>query len=245
MDKTKPLKTARAAVRLSDINYTPILIALLVIIVTVIIYFLWKKKSFKKTDILLVGLCESGKTLLFSQLLENGSRETFTSIAENLGNYKSKETGKTVRVVDIPGHERLRARFFDQYKNFAKGIIFVIDSVTIQKDIRDVADFLYTILADNSVSSTPILILCNKQDATLAKGSQIVKNLLEKEINLVRTTRQKQLESVDNSSTERIFIGAQAKDFEFSQVSQPIDVAECSAQKSELHGVDQWLKTLL
>lgn len=105
-----------------------------------VIYFLWKKKSFKKTDILLTGLCESGKTLLFTQLLENELKETFTSIAENVGNYRNDETNKTVRVVDIPGHERLRHRFFDQYKNFAKGIIFVVDSVTIQKDIRDVAE---------------------------------------------------------------------------------------------------------
>lgn len=101
---------------------------------------MWKKKSPKNTDVLLVGLCESGKTLLFSQLLANGVRETFTSIAENVGNYKNEWTGKNVRIVDIPGHERLRIRFFDQYKSNAKGIIFVIDGTTIQKNIRDVAE---------------------------------------------------------------------------------------------------------
>lgn len=88
----------------------------------------------------MTGLCESGKTVLFSQLLANESRETFTSIAENLGNYRNEESGRSVRVVDIPGHERLRLRFFDQYKNTAKGIIFLIDSTTVQKDIRDVAE---------------------------------------------------------------------------------------------------------
>lgn len=61
----------------------------------------------------------------------------------------------------------------------------------------------------------------------------------------MRTTRQSQLESVDNSSPDRIFIGTQGKDFEFSQVSQPVDVAECSAQRSDLKDVEQWLKTLL
>lgn len=34
MDKTKPLKTPRATVKLSDINCTPILVAFLVVIVT-------------------------------------------------------------------------------------------------------------------------------------------------------------------------------------------------------------------
>lgn len=102
-------------------------------------YFLWKKKSQKRTDILLMGLCESGKTLLFSQLLHSVVSETFTSIAENIGQY-DPENGSSLRIIDIPGHERLRDRFYDQYKNTAKGIVFIVDSITVQKDIRDVAE---------------------------------------------------------------------------------------------------------
>jgi signal recognition particle receptor subunit beta len=45
-----------------------------------------------------------------------------------------------LRIVDIPGHERLRGKFFDEYKQAAKGIVYIIDSVTVQKDIRDVAE---------------------------------------------------------------------------------------------------------
>lgn len=64
--------------------------------------------------------------------------ETFTSIAENVAEYKSDNVN--ARLVDIPGHERLRLRFFDQYKITSKGIVYVVDSVTVQKDIRDVAE---------------------------------------------------------------------------------------------------------
>lgn len=78
---------------------------------------------------------------MFSQLLHNVVSETFTSIAENIGDYVNKDSGAAVRVLDIPGHERLRGRFFDQYKTSTKGIVFVIDSVTVQKDIRDVAEY--------------------------------------------------------------------------------------------------------
>lgn len=88
----------------------------------------------------MTGLCESGKTLIFSQLLYDEFRDTFTSISENCGNYTNDENGSAVQVVDIPGHERLRNRFFDQYKKIAKGVIFIIDSVTVQKDVRDVAE---------------------------------------------------------------------------------------------------------
>lgn len=42
--------------------------------------------------------------------------------------------------------------------------------------------FLYTILSDSTTSSVPVLILCNKQDETLAKGSSVIKKLLEKEM---------------------------------------------------------------
>jgi len=45
-----------------------------------------------------------------------------------------------LRIIDIPGHERLRAKFFDECKQAAKGIVYVIDSVTVQKDIQDVAE---------------------------------------------------------------------------------------------------------
>lgn len=46
----------------------------------------------------------------------------------------------SVKIVDIPGHERLRYKYFDKYKNSAKGLVFIIDSATIQKDIRDAAE---------------------------------------------------------------------------------------------------------
>lgn len=142
--------------------------------------YVWKKKRTARSDVLLMGLCDSGKTLLFSHLILDDEKETFTSIKENLG-YLTTSSGE-LRLVDVPGHERLRGKFFDQYKNLSKAIVFVIDSVTVQKDIRDVADFLYTILADKATTNLPVIILCNKQDETLAKGEGVIKSLLEKEM---------------------------------------------------------------
>lgn len=102
------------------------------------IFFLWRKTKSARTDILLTGLSESGKTYLFSQLLFAEHKETFSSIATNVAEYNSDQG--PIRFVDIPGNERLRYKFFDDFKYMARGIIFVIDSVTFQKDVRDVAE---------------------------------------------------------------------------------------------------------
>ncbi|XP_055310583.1 signal recognition particle receptor subunit beta [Sitodiplosis mosellana] len=250
MEHTKPIRNAKPTVsvkptiKLSELNLTPVYIALFVVLISIVLFFLWKKKSQKRTDLLLTGLCESGKTLLFSQLVHNTASETFTSIAENVGEYVAEGSGKSLRVIDIPGHERLRGRFFDQYKNTAKGIVFLVDSVTVQKDIRDVADYLYTVLADPSVAFVPVLITCNKQDETFAKGSSVVKPLLEKELNLVRNTRQNQLQSVDNSTSDVVFLGKQGKDFEFVHLSQSVEVIECSGRENDVKSLKRWLKSL-
>lgn len=44
------------------------------------------------------------------------------------------------------------------------------------------SSFLYTLMADPALSSTPFLILANKQDETMAKGAGVIKSLLEKEM---------------------------------------------------------------
>lgn len=89
-----------------------------------------------------------------------------------------------LQIIDIPGHERLRYKYFDQYKNTTKIVAYVIDSITIQKEIRDVAEFLYNILTDPVIlkNSTRIIIICNKQDLPLAKRCNAIKSILEREL---------------------------------------------------------------
>lgn len=42
----------------------------------------------------MLGLCESGKTKLYTQLMKIGEKETFTSIKENVGEYSAKNVSK-------------------------------------------------------------------------------------------------------------------------------------------------------
>lgn len=102
------------------------------------VLLIFKRRRAARTDILLSGLCDSGKTLTFSQLVYSEPKETFTSIKENIDTLSLDK--RVCRLVDIPGHERVRNKFFDQYKKTARVLVFMIDSSTLQKDVRDVAE---------------------------------------------------------------------------------------------------------
>ena len=61
--------------------------------------------------VLLLGPSDAGKTSLFSQLVHGRSVDTYTSMVENSTTKSfSTESGasKSVQLVDLPGHERLR-----------------------------------------------------------------------------------------------------------------------------------------
>ena len=110
---------------------------------------------------------------------------------------------------------------------------------------------LYYLIQWYKKNSVPILILCNKQDQPLAKGSQVIKSLLEKEINLVRVTKSSQLESVDPSQgNNTVYLGKLGKDFEFTHITNRLDVAECSANTADddnpddIKALQNWLSKL-
>lgn len=46
-----------------------------------------------------------------------------------------------------------------------RAIVFVVDSVAFQREMKDVAEFLYQLLTDNTIlkNAPPLLIACNKQ----------------------------------------------------------------------------------
>lgn len=59
--------------------------------------------------------------------------------------------------------------------------------------------------------------------------------------NLVRSTRMRQLESVDDKAKQTVFLGRQGKDFEFAHLSQNVEIAETSAANDDLDNLRDWL----
>ena len=140
---------------------------------------------------------------------------------ENIGIIDLSETRKKpVDVLDLPGHERLRTKCLDKHKSSALGIVYVLDASTITKGIRDATEFLFKILSDPTIhgNKTSILIVCNKQDLTLAKGASVIERELTKEIGLLRETHSRSLQGTDGNVTDHVFLGKVGKDFVFADL---------------------------
>lgn len=86
-------------------------------------------------------------------------------------------------VVDMPGHDRIRFRYAD-FLAITRSIVFVVDSTSLTKQIRPVAEYLYDILAKPVVQKerTPILVACNKSDLITALSVEKIKFMLETEM---------------------------------------------------------------
>lgn len=244
MDKIPESAQENTTSKVSELNMIPVLVAAVLGFIVMAIILLLRRRSLGRRDFILTGLSESGKSAIFMQMMYKKFPDTFTSITENVGEYRSGHMSG--RLVDIPGHYRVRDKCFDQYKRTAKGLIFVVDSVTVQKDVRDVADALYSVLSDPTIESCPFLVLCNKQDLSTAKGAQVIKSILEKEMNIVRVTRSRKLQSVGEDNTPKpVFLGKEGKDFEFSHISQNVQFFECSAKDNQLNNLSDWIDRML
>nr|XP_005489599.2 ovotransferrin [Zonotrichia albicollis] len=229
-----------------------VLVALLAVAITFLLWrFVQGRKSSRKA-VLLLGLCDAGKTLLFARLLSGRYRDTQTSITDSSAVYRlSQDKSTNVTLIDLPGHESLRLQFLERFKAAARAIVFVVDSVAFQREVKDVAEFLYQVLVDSTVlrNAPALLIACNKQDVTMAKSAKLIQQQLEKELNTLRVTRSAAPTSLDGSATGGpAQLGKKGKDFDFSQLPMKVEFVECSARGSkgeegeaDLEALQKWL----
>jgi len=221
-----------------------------ILLTTVLLYLVIRGSSSGRDTVLLLGLCDSGKTLLFGLLLARKALPTQTSIQENTGRYITGEQKKSFTVVDLPGHPRTRAQYLYKYKDSARGVIFLVDSYNFAREIRDAAEFLYDLLSNKTIKKnhTNVLVACNKQDLPAAKSQNAIRVQLEKELNTLRETRGAALLSIDDhASSKNEYIGKRGKDFEFSQMHPiKIEFCECSLLKEnpQIAEVENWLNKL-
>jgi len=229
----------------SENNSVGLIVGIFVGLITLLIVWILTGRKRLGRDVLICGACDSGKTTLLSQLVSSKSVETYTSMKENIHPYIDIHGKAPLALVDIPGHERIRGPIVEKWASGARGVIFVVDSNSISKQVRDVTEFLYSVLTISSIQSNrpAVLVLCNKQDLDLAKSSQVIKGLLEKEIDKVRVSRNNQLEGQEGGQSINVGqLGKDGKIFTFSDVGNKVKFVEGNgSNRDSLVQVTQWL----
>uniref|UniRef100_A0A1D1XM01 Signal recognition particle receptor subunit beta n=1 Tax=Anthurium amnicola TaxID=1678845 RepID=A0A1D1XM01_9ARAE len=222
--------------------------ALAVLLLTIALLLLGRLfKRTKSNTIVLAGLSGSGKTVLFYQLRDGSFHHgTVTSMEPNDDCFilhsesEKKNKIKPVRIVDVPGHPRLRTKL-DDFLPQAAGIVFVVDALDFLPSCRAIAEYLYDILtkADVVKKKIPVLILCNKADKVTAHSKEFIKKQLEKEIDKLRTSRTG-LSTAD--ITNEYTLGEQGETFSFVQCHNKVSVADASGLMGETSQLEQFIR---
>lgn len=215
-------------------TYLLVIVAVLVIILTLLI-----TKRFKKSQytILLTGLSDAGKTAIFSRIVFNKPKKSVTSLKEN----EAEVADLNIKLIDLPGAERLRVRLWDQYRARARHIMYVVDSTQLESKFRDASDYLYQLLADEIVHKNKVLftIVCHKQDLENALDKAQVQAIIEKELNAIKNTKKGQLGKTSEEEDNDYMLQR------FDQKAISLDSLSINLIETSIHNLDQFIKAML
>ncbi|PBJ79156.1 signal recognition particle receptor subunit beta [Trypanosoma cruzi] len=185
--------------------------------------------------LLLIGLCGSGKTALFAQLVAQKCVSARTSMQPNravmtrsqLSSHKEEEekessfsapsrvsngANTSQVVVDFPGHRRLRDSLLSAIEE-AMSVVVVVDAVTIQDDRQEgaqaLAELIFSVFTSSAFYGVQrVLVACTKRDELTSYSAKAVRKLLEAEITRFVTSRRGDLQSLDTIlNSDRVVVG--------------------------------------
>jgi len=247
MDKKPAPKSKPNAPAVQDPVLVGVLFALIIVFFTFMYFYIRNKK--RGRSILIVGPSEAGKTAMFVRLGFGKDLDTVTSTGPNITEYEVPGgVAAPLILKDIPGHEKVRMKFWDANKVGVRGVICVVDAAGGAKAVRDGAEVLYDILTDSIVNSVKpsILIFANKQDLPTSKATKVLRLQLEREMTTLRLTKSAGLKTIGGNSTAPTkVLGKPDRDFEFDQLLPlKIEFAEGTAngEEAELKSIFEWLE---
>ncbi|KAK2466714.1 hypothetical protein APHAL10511_000972 [Amanita phalloides] len=215
------------------------LTSILIACILVALVFLFNRKSSQKGDaLLIVGPSGAGKTAIWSSLAYDETPLTHTSLQTNSAVYQFAKSNKAIRIIDVPGHPRLR----DQFRNYltdARAVAFVVDANSISRSGAAVAEHLHHVLhAITSLSppqSPPLLILVHKVDLlkTLSSAPGHAADLV---ITRVKTILERELEkrrAVQSNSVGVEGLGEEGEGFELGGL-------DCGENAANAFKFDEW-----
>lgn len=191
--------------------------------------------------LLIVGPCGAGKTVMFHQLV-NGEAPPLGSVASMQENLGPCHQVKVLKVIDVPGHERLRNLRDDQLKECG-AILFMVDSCTVEPHRTEAAEDLFEVLTHPNVSrkKIPIMIACNKSDLENSSHSlEFCRRTLDRQLDAMRKTRA----SLSQEAAARsALLGKGDQPFSLSSLKNTVTFCPTSALTRNIDDVWAWLKT--
>jgi len=163
-----------------------------------ILFTFGRRRSRSRGNILLlIGPPDAGKTAILSTLAYGQTLPTHTSLQTNSSVCTLPTLKQALRIVDVPGHPRVRDQF-QEYLPDAKAVIFVADASTVSRNGPAVAEHLHHIL--HALTSLPpsqklpkLLILAHKSDL-LKSGSSSAATSSTLAVNRVKSILERELE---------------------------------------------------
>lgn len=130
------------AILANDATYLAVAATFLLIILVVIVRALAgpSTSTASAPAVLFLGPCDAGKTALLLTLQGHPTQGTVASIKEN--DAAVHVAGRSIRIVDIPGHPRVRGAALAAYAPQASRIVFVVNSVDFMAQRGDTAEYV-------------------------------------------------------------------------------------------------------
>ncbi|KAG8679435.1 hypothetical protein FRC08_016976, partial [Ceratobasidium sp. 394] len=145
------------------------------LLVVLALTLLRRRPSSRRSTVLILGPSDAGKTAIHTSLAFGHALPSHTSIQANATLYKTPP-GRTLRLVDVPGHPRLREQFADHLAD-AAGIVFAVDAATVSRNGPAIAEHLHMILralsaVPASQQAPPLFIHAHKSDLVQKQQQQ-------------------------------------------------------------------------
>ena len=206
-------------------DYSVVAVVALVILGLLALFFLSGGGGGRKPRaVLFLGPCGGGKTLVFQRLVDGASSgEAIETVSSMMASECDVDVGGGAkgRVVDFPGHHRLRGPLEGELAR-AAGVVFFLDASVATQQAKPGAEILYQVLT--SARPPPILFLCNKSDKVGAKAPPRVKLVMANELETLRKTSAAISSIGDDGKPPRATLGEPGKAFNFD-AHAPCDVS--------------------
>ena len=187
----------------------------------------------QQSTLLITGPSQSGKTALFQSLLYNNlDTPTHTSQRPNTGTL-ILDSGKKVKVVDVPGHPRLST-----YDRPATAVIFTCDASTIQKSSNAVAQTLLRTLSTHKRAE--VIIFGNKSDFFTALSVDKLTGLIDAEINKIKASRSGRLDTMTEEDPDEWL-----DDIEVFRIADHARIVTGSVTKNKIADLKTWIEEIM